>query len=152
VIPANDADIALPIGDFIPPRDGKIVCSDRGSDKGTCYLITDSKKAAFTSAAIFKGLGFSFSNALSGDVSFLPSAADIKSASQAHLAGTLINKDGTIYFVGDGTLLGIADTATFTSWGYSMADVVKANAADSAYGVTAIMTPHIAGELSPLGN
>jgi hypothetical protein len=30
-------DSSLKNGWFIPPQDGKIICSDRGADKGTCY-------------------------------------------------------------------------------------------------------------------
>jgi hypothetical protein len=149
VVPASSADLALPTGSFIPPRDGKIICSDRGMDKGTCYLITDSKKAAFTSAAVFKSLGFSFASTLSGDVSFLPSAPNISSASQAHPAGVLVNKSGTIYLTGDNGLLGVPDMGTLTSWGYSLTDSVKANAADSAMAQAGVMSTHMAGALSP---
>lgn len=152
VVPASSADLSLPTGSFIPPRDGKIICSNKGSDTGTCYLITDGQKAAFTSVAVFKALGFSFSNTLSGDVSFLSSAPNISSASQAHLAGTLINKGGTIYLVGDSGLLGVPDIATLTSWGYSLTDSVPANAADYAMIQSGVMTAHTAGALSPFGN
>ena len=153
VVPANSADLALPTAsNFIPPRDGKIICSDRGTDKGTCYLITDSKKSAFTSASVFKGLGFSFANTLIGDVSFLPSAPNISSVSQAHPAGVLVNKGGTIYLVGDNGLLGIPDMTTLASWGYSLADSVKANADDSAMAQSGVMATHTAGALSPFGN
>ena len=75
---ATPEDLALPQGSFIPARDGKIVCSDRGADKGTCYLITGGKTAAFVSAEVFKGLGFSFSKALYGDVSFLAKDSNIE--------------------------------------------------------------------------
>ncbi len=152
VVQAGSADLALPTGNFIPPRDGKIICSNKGSDTGTCYLITDSKKAAFTSAAVFTGLGFSFSDSLSGDVSFLPPAPNINSVSQAHPAGVLINKGGTIYLVGDNGLLGIPNMGTLTSWGYSLTDSVPANAADSAMAQAGVMSARTAGALSPFGN
>src|SRR5258708_22550113 len=50
VVTANSDDLALPMGSFIPPQDGKVICSDRGADQGTCYLITAGQKAGFTSA------------------------------------------------------------------------------------------------------
>src|SRR6185312_17234132 len=40
VAQASAEDLALPVGSFIPPQDGSIICSDRGSDKGTCYEIS----------------------------------------------------------------------------------------------------------------
>lgn len=150
VLPASSNDLSLPVASsFIPPRDGKIVCSDRGSDKGTCYLITNSQKAAFTSAAVFKALGFNFTNSLSGDVSFLPSTSNINSSSEAHRTGVLINKNGTVYLVGNSGLLGIPSMDTLNSWGYSLTDIVKANTADSAEVQTGVMTTHQAGLLSP---
>ena len=152
VVTANSADIALPTGNFIPPRDGKIICSDRGTDIGTCYLITDGKKAAFTSALIFESLGFGFSHALSGDVSFLASAADISNPNEAHPEGVLVNKNGTIYLAGDNGLLGIPDLATLNSWGYSLTDSVNANVADSAKTQVGVMASHKPGALSPFEN
>jgi hypothetical protein len=152
VVQASTDDLALPTGAFIPPRDGKIVCSNKGSDTGTCYLITDGKKAAFTSATVFRGLGFSFSNTLSGDVSFLTSAPNISSASQAHLPGTLVNENGTIYLVGDNGLLGVPDMNTLNSWGYASSDIVPTNIADSSSAQSGVMAVHTPGALSPLVN
>lgn len=150
VLPASNNDLALPVSSsFIPPRDGKIICSDRGSDKGTCYLITNSQKAAFTSVAVFKALGFSFGNSLNGDVSFLSSTSNINSLSEAHRTGVLVNKNGTVYLVGNSGLLGIPSMDTLNSWGYSLTDVVKANAVDSAQMQTGVMAIHQAGLLSP---
>lgn len=123
-------DLALPVGSFIPPQDGKIICSDRGTDRGTCYLITNGQKAGFTSASVFKGLGYSFNYVMSGDVSFLQSTGNIDSSVILHQPGTLINKGGTVYVVGNGGLLGVPDWATLKSWGYTAADIVTANSAD----------------------
>src|SRR5450631_2288673 len=54
VVPASADDLALPAGSsFIPPQDGSIICSDRGSDKGTCYEVSGGMKFGFTSAAVF---------------------------------------------------------------------------------------------------
>src|SRR5581483_8557971 len=67
VVPASAEDLALPAdASFIPPQDGTIFCATatKGSDvKGECSLVTAGTKAAFTSASVFTGLGFSFSHA-----------------------------------------------------------------------------------------
>lgn len=150
VVDANSDDLALTAGAFIPPQDGSIICSDRGADKGTCYFVSSGMKYGFTSAAVFTGLGFSFSNAKSGDVSWMASGASlINSSSQQHLTGALINKSGTVYLVGANGLLGIPDIATFNSWGYSFANVVPANAADGSLTQTGVMVMRTAGQLSP---
>jgi hypothetical protein len=137
------------LGDFIPPRDGGIACSDRGDDKGTCYLITDGKKAAFTSSDVFTQLGFNFNHAVTGDVSFLPSASNINDATHAHLPGTLINDNGTIKLMGTTGTIGVPSEAILKSWGYSLADVVPANNADKSMTQTYVLYLHTAGELAP---
>lgn len=147
---ANSDDLALPVGSFIPPQDGKIICSDRGADKGTCYLITGGMKAGFTSASVFTGLGFSFSRATYGDVSWMSSTSNIDSTTQAHRPGVLVNNNGTVQLVGTSSLLGIPDIATFNSWGDSFSDVVKANAADQAIPQSGVMATRVAGQLSPV--
>ncbi|MDE2311653.1 MAG: hypothetical protein KGJ93_00985 [Patescibacteria group bacterium] len=151
VVPASAEDLALPVDSagFIPPQDGKIICSDRGADKGTCYLITGGMKAGFTSASVFTGLGFSFSRAQKGDVSFMSSTSNINNTTMAHLPGVLVNNNGTVQLMGGSGLLGIPDLNTFNSWGYSFADVVPANSADKAMTQTGVMAARVAGQLSP---
>jgi len=145
---ANTDDLALPVGNFIPPRDGKIVCSDRGTDKGTCYLITNGQKAGFTSEDVFNKSGFNFKYVLSGDVSFLPSTDNISSSTQTHLPGTLINDAGTVKLVGSTGTVGVPSMDTLKSWGYSLVDVVNANTADQALPQTDVLAPHTAGQLA----
>jgi len=150
VVAASAEDLALPQGSFIPPQDGSIICSDRGADKGTCYEISNSQKFGFTSAAVFTGLGFSFTNSMAGDVSWMASGATlINNTTAAHLPGTLVNNQGTVQLVGNSGLLGIPDVATFNSWGYSFGKVVPANAADQAMTQTGVMAARVAGQLSP---
>lgn len=148
VVQANSDDLALATGAFIPPRDGTIMCSDRGSDKGTCYLITNGQKAGFTSENVFNQSGFNFKYALYGDVSFLPTAPNISSSTQAHLPGTLINDSGTIKLVGTNGTIGVPSMDTLQSWGYSLVNVVNANSADQALPQNAILTAHVAGQLA----
>lgn len=149
VVDANADDLALTVGSFIPPQDGKIICSDRGADKGTCYLITGGQKGGFTSEAVFKGLGFSFSRATYGDVSWMSSTSNIDNTTAAHRPGVLVNNNGTVQLVGSAGLLGIPDLSTFNSWGYSFSDVVAANASDKALSQTGVMAARTAGQLSP---
>ena len=150
VVQANADDLVLPAGSFIPPQDGSIICSDRGADKGTCYLITGATKAGFTSASVFTGRGFSFSNAQNGDVSWMGSHASlINDTTSANLPGVLVNNNGTVQLVGMGGLLGVPDLSTFNGWGYSFSKVVPANTADKAMAQTGVMAARTPGQLSP---
>lgn len=144
---ANADDLALPTGSFIPPRDGKIICSDRGIDKSTCYLISNSKRAGFVSESVFKTLGFDFSKVLYGDVSFLEKDGDISSTSEAHRAGVLVNKSGTVYIVGDNGLYGIPSVKTLESWGYSVQDAISANTQDQQLQQASVISTRQAGQL-----
>lgn len=148
VVDANEGDLQLPVGLFVTPRDGSIVCSDRGTDKGTCYLITEGKKAGFTSATIFKALGFSFIDAINGDVSFMPTTDAISSSQQAHKIGTLINNAGTLQIVATQALIGIPSMQVLTSWGYNPARAVLANSFDKAYAQIKVLGERVAGTFS----
>jgi hypothetical protein len=139
----------LPLGSFIPPQDGKIICSDRGTDKGTCYLVTNGKKAGFTSETVFKQLGYNFAYAIYGDVSFLISADNINNSSISHPSGSLVNIDGTIYLVASNVLLGLPDWQTLEGWGYRPTDIVMANQADRLLPREGVVTPKTPGEISP---
>lgn len=146
-VKALKGDLAIPVGSFIPPRDGSITCSDRGEDRGTCYLITDGKKAGFTSATVFTSLGFSFLNTQYGDVSFMESAPNISTAQQAHHIGTLINNEGTLQIIASQALVGIPSMSVLTSWGYNPATAVLANTYDKLLEQTQVLTTRLAGVL-----
>lgn len=145
---ANEIDGSLPEGGFIPPQDGKIICSDRGSDKNTCYLITNGKKSAFVSASVFKSLGFSFTRASFGDVSWMDDAGNIENPDQPHKNGVLINNNGTVQLVTATGLFGFPTGAVFMSWGYSFSDVVPANNADKNLTQSGVVSVRSPGELS----
>ncbi len=149
VVDATADDLNLMVGSLIPPRDGSIVCSDRGADKGTCYLITEAKKAGFTSEEVFKGLGYSFGFAAYGDVSFLNSTPHINDASEGHRAGNLINKDGTLYLNTPSGLKPVPDKATLESWGYWAEDALPANAKDRDITKTSNLQKRQYGEIAP---
>jgi hypothetical protein len=150
VLRASAEDLALPIGSFLPPNEGRIICSDKGTDRGTCYLISQGKKAGFTSESVFKDSGFNFANAIYGDTSFLEADVPISTANAAHRPGALILKQGTVYLIAAPTiLLGIPDLTTFNSWGYSFRDVIIANQFDDQLIVIGTLAQRPTGKLDP---
>lgn len=142
---ATSGDLMLPVGPFLTPRDGSIICSDRSPDKGTCYLITDGKKAGFTSSKIFTALGFSFARSSNGDVSFMSSTADIDSGVESHRTGVLINNQGTLQVVRGQELVGIPSMDVLSSWGYITTASVPANTADKLLQQTQVLTKRSPG-------
>lgn len=147
IVDANSADLTLSVGSFISPQDGSVICSDRGSDKGTCYFITQGQKAGFTSAAVFTGQGFAFKNTQNGDVSFLVTITPISSATARHLPGALVNNKGTYQIVGNTGLLGFPSASVFSSWGYDFAKAVPVNTADTVLVQTGVVSGRIAGQI-----
>jgi len=146
VVAASPEDLALQTGAFVPPMDGSLI-----NDNGTVYLMTAGQRAGFTSASNFLGLGYSFSNVIAGDTSWMTSAALINSTSIAHPAGTLVNQAGTVYLMTATGKQGIPSLAVFNSWGYSFSKVAPANSYDAAVSMSAgIMPTFVAGCLSPL--
>jgi len=146
VVAASAEDIALPQGSFVPPADGSVI-----NDKGTIYVITNGQRAGIANPSAFLGLGYTWSQAMSGDTSFLTTLPAINSASQAHLAGSLINQNNTVYLVGPNGKLGIPTPAVFSSWGYSWNNVVLANSYDmSLPTVSTVMPTMQMGYLNPL--
>lgn len=146
-VTASTEDLALPVGSFIPAQDGRVICSDRGTDKGTCYFMTQGQKAGFVSEAVFKGLGFSFSNVYQGDVSFMTSAANITSPTQQHLPGTVVNNAGTIQLIGSTGLAGFPTFDVFIGWGYDVSMVVPANTLDKALSQSSVVPARTAGQV-----
>ena len=149
VIQASEQDLARTEGAVIPPRDGKVICSVVLADKGTCYLITEGKKAAFSSEAVFTGLGFSFANAVMCDVTNLEATTSITSSSTAHRPGTLVQRNGTLYIVGKTGLLHVPSLEALESWGYSAKEAVAVNSADLLLRERLTLEARIAGELKP---
>jgi hypothetical protein len=149
---ADSSVTALPTGSFIAPQDGRIFCATetKGTDvAGECSLVTGGKKAAFTSASVFGGQGYSFSRAFYGDSSFLEKTTNIDNASAQHRPGTLINNNGTVQLVVSGGLWGVPSMDVFNSWGWSFADVVPANSADVLLSQTGVIPARMAGQLVP---
>jgi hypothetical protein len=144
VLTPNQDEQNLPTGSFVYPMDGSLI-----NDHGTVYVITQGKRAGFTKASIFLGLGYKWANVLEGDTSFMETLLPISSIAQAHVPDTLINDHGTIYLLGTTGKLGIPSPAVFNSWGYSFGKAVLANAFDHPILQVGVMSPRAAGELSP---
>ena len=125
IVPANSADLALPQGANVMFADGSLV-----NDNGTIFMVSEGQKRGFTTASVFTGLGYSFANALTGDLSGVTTGANIDNTSAAHPAGTLVNNNGTIWQVTTSGRAGIPTMAVFDSWGFDFANAVPANAAD----------------------
>jgi endoglucanase len=151
VVPGSDEDLRLPVGSFVPPQDGSVMCSDRGNDTGTCYLITDGKKAGFTSEAVFKSLGFTFhKDIFYGDVSWLSSDSPISSSNEAHRNGVLVSKNGAVHLVTSSGLVGIPDVYVFNSWGFRFTNVVPANGYDFNRSASGLLGMRQGGAVSSL--
>jgi hypothetical protein len=137
IVPATASDVMLPVSTytpsgsnqvttyFLPPRNGSLI-----NDNGTVYIITNGTRAGFTSEAVFNGLGFSFSNVIPGDTSFMVTLAPVGSSGRAHPDGTVVNIDGTLYLIRNGQRIGIPSMAVFTSWGLKLNEVVIGNSYD----------------------
>jgi hypothetical protein len=150
VVPASAEDLALPRGSFVAPMPGSLI-----NDKGTVYLMVDAgngvvTRSGFTTPANFLGLGYSWSNVMAGDTSFLTANAPINSTTMAHSAGTLVNQDGTVYLMTPSGKMGIPSLEVFNSWGFSFSKVVAANSYDRAIAMSSgIMPARVAGQLYP---
>jgi len=127
LVPANSADLALPQGTNVKIADGALI-----NDAGTVFLVYGGQKLGFTSAAVFTGLGYQWSNVLTDSLSAYPQGANVDSATMAHPNGTLVNASGTIYQMTSTGRAGIPTLAVFYSWGFDFAKSVPANAADLA--------------------
>jgi hypothetical protein len=145
VVQASAEDLALPTGSFVPPMDGSLI-----NDKGTVYIITNGQRAGVTSAQNFLGMGYSFSNVMDGDTSFMASTALVNSTAVQHPVGTLVNDNGTVFLITASGKMGIPSLSVFNSWGYSFKNVVAANSYDKALPMSSgIMQTRQANQLNP---
>lgn len=141
VVPASSADIALPAStasfpsktNYIPPRDGSLI-----NDNGTIYIVSDWHRRGFTSAKVFLDLGYSFSNAIPGDTSFLTTYTPISSSKREHAPGTVVNDNGTLCFLqspfkAEDKTSGrqcFTSMSNFYEWGFKLHEVIPANIYD----------------------
>ncbi|OGE78969.1 MAG: hypothetical protein A2751_00700 [Candidatus Doudnabacteria bacterium RIFCSPHIGHO2_01_FULL_46_14] len=94
VVPANSADMALPDMGLLSWGHGVLF-----NHNGTIYQIAGAKHG-FTSAQVFLGLGFSFKNVITADLSGVPVGPVIDSAAMRHLEGTFVlDNTGTVWIL-----------------------------------------------------
>lgn len=132
-VPAQEGDLQLPLGPLLLPGDGSLVKSKQDP---TVYVISSGKRYGFVSAKVFADLGFKFSSILlvtGPELQALPNGGDLTRADIAHLPGTDIDYNGTIYYIDlNMARLPYASLAVYNSWhkDNDFGRVVKANASD----------------------
>lgn len=140
---ATADDLALPVGPVMVFCDGSLVKEPNNS---LVYLVSNGKKRGFTSADVFKGLGYSFANVVTANnetFADLPSDAVIDSVAIQHPAGTIINKDGTLYRVAPGGLEAFDSPDTYFSYGHKFGEEVPAAPADTSLPVVSVVAPRV---------
>jgi hypothetical protein len=126
------ADLALPEGSLLLPADGALV---RSQQDPTVYLISDSQRDGFTSAKVFTALGYKFSSVLTvtnPELQALPEGNNLSNTAAAHLDGTDIFYQGTIYWISGGVRYPYPSLVVYNSWHIvnDFSGVVPANAQD----------------------
>ncbi|MDE2311708.1 MAG: hypothetical protein KGJ93_01270 [Patescibacteria group bacterium] len=130
---ASNADMALPEDSLLLPGDGALV---KSKEDPTVWLISGGQRYGFVSESVFKALGFKFSSVLlvtNPELQALPKASNLADSGAAHLPGLDINKNGTIYWIGDDNQLhGYPSLPIYNSWHLDgdFTKVVPANSAD----------------------
>lgn len=130
---ATATDNALPDGGLLLPCSGALV---KSTVDQTVYLISNGQRYAFTSAAVFLSLGHKWTSVLlvtNPELQALTKASDISNGSQAHLPGTDINVNGTVYWISSSnTKHPYPSLAVWNSWHKDgdFSAVVTANQAD----------------------
>lgn len=147
VVPANAADMALPLmtslkpGNtektvtFVAPRDGSLI-----RDQGMLYIVTNGYRQAFATEQVFTGLGYNMANVLDGDVSFMPSLPALTTDQVAHPAGTAVSGSDGICVTRKAfeTAANPAGkncfvlSSDFNTWGIRIKEIVIANKFDTA--------------------
>jgi hypothetical protein len=129
---ATSADMALPLGNGIPFRDGTVV---KGSDS-SIYVIDNSSgstvKHPITTIATFNGLGYTSSDIISVNDAQLPPTGSAVSFN-AHPNGTLVqDSNKTIYLIDNGTKRYIGSVYVLYTYGYNYSQIKNAMGADLA--------------------
>ena len=131
--PATAADLSVSQGPLLLPSDGSLV---KSSEDQTIYLISLGQRYGFTSALVFNALGYKFDSVLmvtNPELQALPRAANLSDGTKAHLPGTDINRNGTIYYISsDSQLHPYPSLSVYNSWHRKnvFSAVVPANSAD----------------------
>ncbi len=124
-VPANSADLSLPVSGSLPWGDGVLF-----SDNNIIYQVSGGKKHGFVSAEVFLGQGFKFEMTKPGDLSKLSTGEPVRKTTERHLPGTLVNKNGTVLLQTSTSGLAFPEAGVFHSHGGNFAEVVPANVND----------------------
>ena len=130
-VTATAEDLAQPAGSPLNYRDGALI----KGQAATVYLISGATKHPFSSAEAFLGSGYSFANVLNESgptLDQLAAEAPIHSASAAHMPGSLINYNGTVFLITANGRQGISSLDAFYAKRYRLEEIVIANATDLA--------------------
>lgn len=132
VVAANAQDKAMPQAEFVEKAlEGTLVLD--AADGKTVYMIgTGGTKRGFSSAGVFKALGYSFANLPKIHLGDYPAGQAIISGSDTHPDGALVLDGKTVWWVLGGTRQGFESMAVFKTYGFSSGKIVKGNLADLA--------------------
>jgi len=130
IVTASSADLLLPDNGVVPFADGTLVLDT--TDGKTIYIINNGTKRGFTSSSIFTGLGYKFSQAVKGNLSYYPSGEAIGSASERHPEGALVKIGTDTYKISPAGKQLVRNANILKSWNWSTAKAVAANSADIA--------------------
>ncbi len=119
----EDKQLSIDSG-LMPYQDGSLV-----NDNGMVYLISNGEKYGISSNQDFQSLGYRWANVIKGTTSFIANAGVVAPGS-AHMPGSLIIIDGTIYYISNSGRMGFPTIEVFNSWGFKLANVVSANSGD----------------------
>src|SRR6185369_17020415 len=121
----------------------------------TIYIMTDNYRVGFASAQVFLTFGYSFSDALPGDTSFLGTLAPLNSAQAIHPSGTVVDDAGTICVIESPFRTGTGNSARkcfsklsdMNSWGIRNSEILPANQYDRQLSIDGIIEARTATSL-----
>lgn len=111
-------------------RDGSIVLDS--IDNRTVYIIgTGGKKYGFTSQEVFWGLGYSFANLVTADLTDCELGGLVDSVDRPHPDGSLVIEDaGTVWFINYKKRLGFPSLNSLIQYDVDLKNIIKANRFD----------------------
>lgn len=125
---------SLPSGELLGPNDGSLV---KAPANPTVYLISGGTKHGFTSATVFRSLGYKFASVLNipaAQLDGLGQGDNVSNSRARHLQGANTNSLGTIYLLGETQRFAYPSLSVFNTWNLhnDFSRVVPPNAADLA--------------------
>ncbi len=133
VVDATSGDMSRPLHSLIAKAMvGSLVLDS--SDGRTVYMIGENNtKRGFTSSEVFRGLGYTFRNLFTINLSDYNLGSNIENMSEAHPEGSLVrSSDGTVWWLKNGKRLGFESEQVFRTYGFTFDRLVPANSADMA--------------------